>query len=561
MLTKMRSYYSFTSVLAVCFACSISLKAQTSFDRVKTIFDNHCTTGCHSGASPDGQLDLTGSVADVYAELVGNDPVNPAAVSAGMKLVDAGYPDRSFLFAKVSADIDPIDHLVQAMGTAMPQNSSHLPYEDIEMLRQWILFGADTVSDYVDPQLLSDYYNGTTGMARLEPPVAPDPSEGIQIHYGPFFLGPLEEREFFYKYETKEPEALEVNRVNIVINEFAHHTALYRYYPYADTNFAPGLRPVNSIIDAAGVYYSSDIIGQWPNSQDVVLPQGAAFFWNDSVVLDLNYHLPNYSSDSILAGEFYMNIYTQPSGTAQQEMKSYPVYYGGNDPGSLVIPPNTVDSVYTIDQHEAGAGHTWYIWSIMAHTHQTGQDYQVWMRNPDGTKGENIYNGHYDATYTFDQGHYDWQHPPFRTFDEELLEVDFANGLIHEATFTNPSSTDTIWFGLTTEDEMYVTYIQYVEQPLTGIEEVNGVTPDPLVIYPNPSNGTINLTFDVAERDQFQVMLLNEMGQEVYRSSANYSVGRQRISIDMQSLALAEGLYFVKLSSSGQQLSSKVVLY
>ncbi|MBI1286682.1 MAG: T9SS type A sorting domain-containing protein [Flavobacteriales bacterium] len=535
--------------------------SQTSFERVKTIFNNNCTIGCHSGSNPSGQLNLSGTVAEVYAELAGVVPVNPAAVSAGLKLVDPGYPERSFLFAKIAADIDPVSHLVQAMGTQMPQNSPHLAYEDIEMVRQWILFGADTVSDYVDPQLLSDYYNGTMGMSRMEPLPIPDPSEGIQIHYGPFFLAPLEEREFFYKYSTDLTDPTEVNRVNIEINDFGHHTALYRYYPNQDTNFAPGLRPVNSILDAAGVYYTADIIGQWPNSQDVVLPEGAAFFWNANVVLDLNYHLPNYSSDSILAGEFYMNVYTQPSGTAQEEMKSSPVYYGGNDPSALVIPPGTTDSVYRITQYETDTTYTWYIWSIMAHTHKTGQDFQVWMRNPDGTKGDNIYNGHYDDTYSFDQGYYDWQHPPFRTFDDELLEVNFTNGLIHEATFTNPGQ-NTIYFGLTTEDEMYVTYIQYVEEPLTaGIEEQNGLAPNPLKVYPNPTNGTINLAFDVTERDQFQVVLLNEMGQEVYRSSANCSIGRQRISLDKQTLGLSEGLYFVKVSSAGQQLSSKIVLY
>lgn len=535
-----------------------SALAQTTFEQVKVIFDNNCTTGCHSGSSPDAQLNLSGTVEEVFAELNGIAPLNPAAVSAGMKLVDPGYPDRSFLFAKVAGDIDPVDHLIPAMGGLMPQNQPQLPYEDIELIRQWILYGADTVSSYVDPQLLDDYYNGPMGMARIQALPEPDPSEGFQIHYGPFFVAPLNEVEYFYKYDTRLSEAAEVNRINIVINDFSHHTALYRYFPEADTSFAPGLRPVNSIVDAAGVYYTSDIIGQWPNSQDLVLPDGTAFFWHQGAVVDLNYHLPNYSPDSILAGEFYMNVYTDPSGTAQQEMKSFPVYYGGQDPSQLVLPPGIVDSVYTIEQYQSTNAETWYIWSMMAHTHQYGNDYQVWLRNPDGSKGENIYNGQYDATYSFDQGFYDWEHPPFRTFDDELLEVDFTNGLIHEATFSNPTN-ETVWFGLTTEDEMYVTYLQYVEEPILGINDREGATPNPLKVYPNPTNNEINVAFDLDAQD-FDVVIFNDLGQQVFNRTYSSSAGRQQVNLSKAELGFSAGLFFVQVNSEKQTYTTKVLL-
>lgn len=544
----------------VAFLFSLNIQAQTTFEHVQTIFGNNCTVGCHSGASPSAQLKLTGSTAEIFAELAGVAPLNPAAIAKGMKLVDPGYPERSFLFAKVAADIDPIDHLPQAMGELMPSGQSHLPYADIELIRQWILHGADTVSDYVDPQLLTDYYGGQ-GKVRLEPLTPPDASEGFQIHYGPFFLEPLTEIEYFYKYDTKLPQIEEVNRINTLINEESHHTALYRYYPEADTNFAPGLRPVENVLVAAGVYYTSDILGQWPNSQDLVLPEGAAFTWQENAVVDLNYHVRNYSSDSILGAELYMNVYTQPEGTAQQEMISEPLYYGGADPSNLTIPGFTTDSVYTIDDFHTDTTYTHYIWSIMAHTHQLATDYQVWRRNPDGSKGDNIYNGHYDPTYSFDMGAYDWSHPPFRVFDD-LLPVDYSVGLIHEATYTNPNP-ETVWFGLQTTEEMFVTYIQYVAAPLTtGVDDVENAAINPLKVYPNPSNGTINLAFDLRESETVSVVLLNELGQEVYRSSADYGQGRQRVQLNKTDLQLKEGVYFVRVLSETQQLSSKlVVLY
>jgi hypothetical protein len=533
--------------------------AQSTFGHVKTIFDNNCTIGCHSGPSASGQLDLSGSASSVLLALLA-DPVNPAALEEGMRLVDPGYPDRSFLFAKVAADIDPFDHTIPAMGVDMPQNQPALAHKDIEMIRQWILFGADTVTNYVDPQIVEDYYGGN-GLARVEPLVAPAPEDGFQIHYGPFFLAPLQEKEYFYKYATNLPEPLEVNRIQTLINEESHHTALYRYYPQADTNFLPGLRPVQNVLVAAGVYYTSDIIGQWPNSQDLILPDGAAFNFAADVVVDLNYHIPNYSADSILAAEFYMNIYTQPVGTAQHEMKSAPMYYGGADPTALTVPGFTVDSVYTFATFDTDSSYTWYIWSMMAHTHQLGQDYQVWKRNPDGTKGENVYNGHYNSSYTFDQGYYDWQHPPFRTFDDELLEVDMTHGLIHEATFSNPGS-ETVWFGLRTTDEMYVTYVQYVEAPLTpGISEQANALNSELIAYPNPTNGLVNLNFESKKAEMVSILLLDQYGKEVYRLDSKFGVGDQTLRIDIGGLGLAKGVYLVQITSDHVSRSARVALF
>lgn len=558
----MNKLYQFhvIGLLSICLFWAIESSAQSTFFHVKTIFDNNCTVGCHSGASPDGQLNLSGTVAQVFSELNNAAPVNPAAQSAGMKLVDPGYPDRSFLFAKIASDIDPFDHTTQSMGTDMPQGMPALPYKDIEMVRQWILFGADTISNYVNPQLIEDFYAGQ-GMARVEPLAAPNLGDGFQIHYGPFFLAPLQEKEYFYKYATKLPDALEVNRIQTLINEESHHTALYRYYPEADTNFLPGLRPVQNVLVAAGVYYTSDIIGQWPNSQNLVLPEGAAFNFPANVVVDLNYHIPNYSPDSILAAEFYMNVYTQPSGTAQQEMKSAPMYYGGADPTVLTIPGNTVDSVYTFATFSSDSAYTWYIWSMMAHTHQLGQDYQVWRRNPDGTKGENVYDGHYNSTYSFDQGYYDWQHPPFRTFDDELLAVDMTQGLIHEATFSNPSS-ETVWFGLRTTNEMYVTYVQYVEAPLTaGIDERNNVSNTDISVYPNPTNGMVNLKFSTSKAETSDIILFDQFGKEAYRTESKFGVGEQTLRVDISGLGLSKGVYFVQMNSNSVSRSAKIVLY
>lgn len=548
----MKILYTISTLLIVTF----SSFAQSTFQQVHTLLQANCTVGCHSGVSPSAQLNLSGTETDVWNELVNISPVNPEAISKGMKLVAPGYPESSFLFVKLSHDIDPYTHLTLPMGNAMPDGQPRLDYEEIELVRQWIIFGAGPTETYFNTQLLSDYYNGA-GLPRINPLTPPLTSEGFQIHYGPFFIEPATEKEYFYKYETKLQEALEVNRIESSINESSHHTALYKYNDGLDTFFLPGLRPVNSILDAAGVYYASSIIGQWPNSQNLVLPEGTAFTWQANTVLDLNYHIPNYNTDSILAAEFYINVYTQPIGTAQTEMLSTPVYYGGLDPLNLTILPNGLDSIYTIEQYATDTNYTWYIWSMMAHTHQLGKEYNVWLRTPNGEKGEQIYDGHYNADYTFNQGYYDWAHPPFRTFDP-LQEVDFSNGLIHEATFNNPGP-DTVGFGLKTTDEMYVTYIQHTLEPVTiGVKEEES----PFTyfnIYPNPARDVVNLSFNSEISSSGTLVLTDYLGRVVYSKDIPIIQGKQKLQLSQSNLGLSSGFYSLNFSTPDGVQCAKLI--
>lgn len=532
-----------------------SIQAQSTFQQVHALLQAKCTIGCHSGGSPSAMLNLSGTEDAVYQRLININPVNPEAASKGMKLVDPGYPERSFLFVKIAHDIDPVNHLTTPMGNPMPDGQPRMAYHEIELIRQWILYGAGPVENYLNTQILSDYYNGP-GLPRITPLAPPAPSEGFQVHYGPFFLDPASEKEYFYKYETKMPQALEIYRIEAVINESSHHTALYKYMNGLDTFFLPGLRPVNSILDAAGVYYASNIIAQWPNSQNLVLPEGTAFTWEANSVLDLNYHIPNYNPDSIMPAEFYINVYTQPLGTAQAEMISTPVYYGGSNPLNLVILPNGLDSTYTIDQFTDTAA-TWYIWSMMAHTHQLGKEYDVWLRTPNGQKGEHIYNGRYNVDYTFNQGYYDWAHPPFRTFDP-LLEVNLMNGMIHEAVFNNPGP-DTVTFGLKTTDEMFVTYIQHTLEPVTiGIKEPQNIFTY-FNTYPNPSRDILNVSFNSEKTAQGIISLTDYSGRTIYSDNISITGGKQKLQLSKQALGLASGFYILRLVTSEGMKNAKII--
>ncbi|PCJ79640.1 MAG: hypothetical protein COA57_15560 [Flavobacteriales bacterium] len=436
---------------------------QSTYDKVYSIFQAKCMS-CHSGTTPAGSLDLSDSASVVYANIVDQNPVNSVALGKGDKLIDPGYPHRSYLLRLCNNGLDPDNGVTSGEAdTVHWAPSPSLVNYETELIRQWVLFGAPDTGEVVEEQLLIDFYNGQ-GIVQINPPPKPDTSLGFQVHIGPIFLPPSTEREYFKKHEIRNTQAVEVDRMDVQMNGQSHHFALYKYYPNADTNafFTEGLRLVDGILIASGLFYNAEVIAQWQYSRNIELPQGTAFDWQENSVLDFNYHLLNYSPDSILAAEIYINIYTNPPDTATEKMLSLPVYYGDNNPAALFIFNNGQDTTFTINQFYPDSDQVWNIWVLQSHTHSLGVDFDVWLRNTDGTKGQQVYEGFFDTDYTFNQGYFDWEHPAVREFDPMMSVNMRDNGFIHDAIFNN-SGPDSVGFGLTNEDEMFVTYMHYTK--------------------------------------------------------------------------------------------------
>lgn len=96
-----------------------------------TIFTPLCT-GCHAGASAPRGLRLEDGVS--YAALVN---VNSAEVPALLR-VKPGDPDNSYLVHKIEGRA--------AVGARMPLGGPPLPQSSIDLIKQWILDGAQPAS-------------------------------------------------------------------------------------------------------------------------------------------------------------------------------------------------------------------------------------------------------------------------------------------------------------------------------------------------------------------------------------------------------------------------------
>ena len=553
---KMKSFFAFTIALFSVFSFT-EIFAQSTFESVHAIFQANCTTGCHSGGSPSGNLDLSGTTVDVYNRLVNVIPTNAVAITNGYKLVDPGYPYRSFLMKKVNNGLDVHNDLRVGEGDPLIHNQPPLSLVERELIRQWIIWGARDTGNVYNEDLISDFYNGP-GIPEIEAPLTPEEEgrEGYQVRFGPIFVQPGGEFELFQVYDPKLPENKEIIEMKALMSPTSHHWVL-REIDAAGAN-GLGAAPANGndLLTQAYVFQHTTYMGVWQFSGSIDLPEGTAIFQDSGDIVLLNLHIPNYSQDSIIAATAYYNIYTQDFGSGAVQMHTSLAAYGGNDPFILNIPPT--GQPYTLQNHFTAPGETRYFWTLQAHSHSWGIDYDMFYRNSDGTKGDQIYEGYYNTDYSFNQGYYDYSHPAILKNDD-LIEVNMDNGLIFEATWLN-NGPDTIPFGFTTEEEMFITYFQYTnELPISSIKdgksEVSSVD-----VYPNPSRDNINLSYTLRNTAHAVVELFNMTGSKV-KTIVNsvQAAGKHLLKIKSSDDELSPGTYMVSVTVDGEVTTKKVV--
>lgn len=271
----------------------------------------------------------------------------------------------------------------------------------------------------------------------------------------------------------------------------------------------------------------------------------------------MNLHIKNSSPDSILSTDLYMNVYTQDAGTTNQYMQIalFPVL-------DISIPQSTDEILFTEIANKPNATKTWKIWNLYTHTHKYGSSYNAFVRNPDGSKGEMIYNGDYSYELGFDVGYYrTGPEVTFRYFpDNELFEIDPRIGIVHEAGFTNTEGPDPVLWGLTSADEMMVLGVQYVEgSALTGVNEIAAL--EGLRLFPNPTNGQFSLTFNLLEKADLQISVRDLLGRQVINLyNGNSGAGIFDRTFESEQVGMTAGIYLLDINVNGNSVNKKLVI-
>ena len=314
------------------------------------------------------------------------------------------------------------------------------------------------------------------------------------------------------------------------------------------------------------------LVDAYQESRSTVLPKGTAFRWTQGTVLDLNAHVINYTNTAITATDVFINVYTQEYGTAAQRMNVQLLpNFGISIPNDGELETEEASYVLSFLPQQI------HLWQMTSHTHKYGKSFDVWLRNPNGTKGDHIFSAtNYNGIPACEPIEYDYLHPPTRTFSP-FLPIRLSEGLIHQATYINDGPQNVFW-GDTADDEMMITVISYVtsldgvEMPdasvcfadeITSVEEIPVSTSSSiqLSLQPNPANDFTTLQISSPSASSGHLTVYDRFGRKV-KFYENISFGRgmnNELQLDVSELK--EGLYFLQLEQAdGKRSGVKMVV-
>ena len=407
------------------------------------IVDTSCAiSGCHLSKSDPTFLQhglvLEKSVA--YENLVNKVPKNQNARTNGMLLVKPFASDLSLLFHKIHSNSDA--HHGSDYGLPMPLGLDLLSQGQVEFIRRWIEAGAPREGTVVDDISLLD--DNTLQPENFEPLMPP--ASGIQINLEKFEVASNFEREFFVYKKLGNAEDIYVNRVEIKMRQNSHHFLMYDFNDEITTK--PALDVVRDIRNPNGsmnyqnmfpMLYHVYVAGAQTPYMDYQFPEGVALKFPAGAALDFNSHYVN-KQDTPIEGEVNLNLHTMPVASVKKVAKTLNL---GNTNFSL--PPKqktTVSKTYTVDVKTD-------VFALTSHTHQLGEKFIIKIAGG-SRNGEIVY------TNT------DWHHPSIVNFSNPIVLIP-GEGLTSEITYNNTKST-TVYFGLTSEDEMGIIFGYYYEE-------------------------------------------------------------------------------------------------
>ncbi len=429
---------AFLVVVVLC--CQTDDKVDSTYSLIQNkVFTPSCAlSGCHLSNS-DIAFSEHGLVlreGESYDNLVGADPKNANALSDGLQRVKPFKSAESLLYHKLHTS----DHHSNSYGNPMPLGLELLSQGQVEFIRQWIDNGAPREGSVANEEFLSDKTPQVDPFESL-----PLPSSGFQMKLEPFEVVPDFEREFFVYKGVGNTEEVFVNRFEIRMRLNSHHFILYDFSPVVPPSIVPALNIERDIRNPDGttnvqtlpaMLYHVFVAGTQTPHLDLTFPPGVAIRLPPNMAFDMNSHYVNKQTVPI-TGEVQVNLHTIPSAQVIHTATAL------NLPiTSLTLPANqrtTLTKEFIMDERT-------YVISLTSHTHKLGEKFIIKVKGG-SRNGEIVYTNS------------DWHNPAWVPFDPPI-ELNVGEGLISEITYNN-TTTRTVSFGLTSEDEMGIIFGYY----------------------------------------------------------------------------------------------------
>ena len=411
-------------------------KATSTFGLIQSnIFAENCTS-CHtSGSSFAVESGLSLDRATAYRNLVSVASHDATARSDGLMRVLPGDAQKSLLYQKLIL-WDP-NH-VRNYGAPMPLGSQSLTVGQIEFVKNWINAGAPETGEVADASMLKDLTRPTySPFAAL-----PLPEKGYQVKAGPFDVAPHFERELFVRRDLGNAAPIYITRIETRMRANSHHLLVYTFNPDIPASIMPAVdvirdirRPDGSmdILKMLPMGYHAFVGGSMTPTGGFQFPAGVALELPAKAVLDLNSHYVN-STSATVTGEIYVNLNTVDRSAVTQVAHTL---FMNNE--SFSLPPNKRTTITRTFKVSA----TTTIIMLSSHMHKHGEKFVA--RISGGSRNGEIV---YENT--------DWADPAIKIFAQPLVLLS-GEGLTSEVTYNN-TTTSTISFGLTSEDEMNIIF-------------------------------------------------------------------------------------------------------
>ena len=408
------------------------------FARIQSeILDGSCA-GCHdNSANPAAGLSLTAGHS--LANLVGSATTNDDARADGLKRITPSSPEMSLLYRKLSFTGWPAG---RNYGSPMPLGLPSLSIGQMEFVRQWIAAGAPLAGEVVkDTMLLRDQ----TRPAEVAFTALAPPAQGVQLHIDQFGITPKFERELFLRRNLNNAADLYITRIETKMRVNSHHFLLYTFQPTIPAIIVPAPDVVRDIRNPDGSMIFANMLvmgyhvffaGSMTQTSDYRFPAGVALKVPANATFDLNSHFINKSTASIV-GEAYANLHTVDRSQVQRVASTLNM---ANT--SLTLPPGqrtTITKTFLVDS-------TITVFMLTSHMHARGEKFVVKISGG-ARNGQVVYEN------------IDWEHPAITNLATPLV-LQKGEGLTSEVTYNN-TTTRTIVFGLTSEDEMDIIFGYY----------------------------------------------------------------------------------------------------
>jgi len=392
---------------------------------------------CHTAGHPYAvQSGLVLDAPVAYGNLMNGAVKDAGANAQGIrKLVAPRDVNGSFFHRKLLL-WDPSQP--QSFGSAMPLGNTSLSAGQLEFIRQWIEAGAPEAGEVADAKLLDD--TALPVYAPFAPLMAPAEGKGLQVRIEPFEVQPHFERELFIYRALGNAAPIYVTRMETRMRSNSHHLLLYDFQATTPASVIPPLDVIRDIRNPDGTLNFANVVpmayhvffgGSMTPTGGYAFPPGVALRLPAHAALDFNVHYVNTSSAPIM-GEAYANLYTVEPSQVQQVASTMNLANF-----NLQLPAmqrTTVTKTFPFSTPTR-------ILVLTSHMHKLGERFQIRVAARDG-----------ELVYDND----DWEHPRVVTFDSPII-LRPGEGLTSIITYNNTTS-HTVSFGLTSEDEMGIIF-------------------------------------------------------------------------------------------------------